>query len=238
VSAGGAGAIAVVPAGGMGVRIGGRTPKQYLVFSGAPVLVHTLRALGRARSVRGLVVAVPETRVAATRALLERHRVPRVVAVVAGGADRQESVSRGLQACPADAGWIVVHDAVRPFITPALVDAVVGAAQRVGAATCGTRVRETVKRVRKESGMGASGELVEATLDREGLWLVQTPQAFRRALLWEAHDKARRAGYRGTDDAVLVERLGAPVAMVPGALENLKITTRDDLRIARRWMRR
>ena len=228
-------AIAVVPAGGSGVRMGGRTPKQYLALAGAPLLVHTLRALGRARSVGGLIVAVPEARVAATHALLARHRVARVLAVVAGGVDRQESVWHGLQASPSDTPWIVVHDAVRPFIGGSLVDAVVGAARRVGAATCGVAVRETVKRVRKEPSVDHG--VVDETLDREGLWLVQTPQAFRRALLWEAHDKARRDGFRGTDDAVLVERLGAPVAMVPGAAENLKITTRDDLRIARRWMR-
>jgi len=228
-------AIAVVPAGGSGVRMGGRTPKQYLALAGAPLLVHTLRALGRARSVGGLIVAVPEARVAVTRALLARHRVARVLAVVAGGVDRQESVWHGLQASPPDTAWIVVHDAVRPFIGGALVDAVVGAARRVGAATCGVAVRETVKRVRKEPTVDHG--VVDETLDREGLWLVQTPQAFRRALLWEAHDKARRDGFHGTDDAVLVERLGARVAMVPGAPENLKITTRDDLRIARLWMR-
>lgn len=260
MSAAGARAVAIVPAGGMGVRIGGRTPKQYLTFDGAPLLVHTLRALGRARSVEGIVVAVPEARVVATRALLARHRVRRVLAVVAGGAERQESVWRGLQASPPDAAWIVVHDAVRPFIAPAVVEAVLGAARRVGAATCGVAVRETVKRVGRGLGVGGGPEsvarwgperearwgpegvarwgIVEATLDRQGLWLVQTPQAFRRALLWEAHDKARRDGYLGTDDAVLVERLGAPVAMVAGAPENLKITTRDDLRVARRWMRR
>jgi len=105
----------------------------------------------------------------------------------------------------------------------------------VGAATCGVAVRETVKRARAAGA--AAVPLVEATIDRSGLWLVQTPQAFSRALLWEAHDKARRDGYLGTDDAVLVERLGAPVAMVAGAPENLKITTREDLRLARRWMR-
>ena len=235
MSAAAARVVAIVPAGGMGVRVGGRTPKQYLVFDGAPLLVHTLRALGRARSLDGVIVAVPEGRVAATRALLVHHKVRRLLAVVAGGAERQESVWRGLQASPPDAGWIVVHDAVRPFVDPGTVEAVIGAARRVGAATCGMAVRETVKRT--GAADGAAPPLVEATLDRSGLWLVQTPQAFRRALLWEAHDKARCDAYLGTDDAVLVERLGAPVAMVAGAPENLKITTRADLRIARRWMR-
>jgi 2-C-methyl-D-erythritol 4-phosphate cytidylyltransferase len=221
-------AVAVVPAGGLGVRLGGRVPKQYLTLGGLPLLVRTLRALGRARSVDGIVVAVPVDRVAATRTLLARFRV-RAIDVVAGGAERQESVWNGLQATPAAAEWIVVHDGVRPFLTPALVDDVVRAASEAGAATCGLPVRETVKRVRD----GA----VETTLDREGLWVVQTPQAFRRALLWEAHDKARRDGFRGTDDAVLVERLGARVAMVTGLPQNLKVTTRADLATARRWAR-
>lgn len=219
--------IVIVPAGGAGARMGMRLPKQYLTIAGVPVLVHTVRALGRARAVEGIVVAAPAERVEATRALLARHRLGRVSAVVAGGADRQESVWRGLQATPAGVEWVVVHDAVRPFVTAALVDAVLAAARLSGAATCGVAVSETVKRVRDS--------MVEATLDREGLWLVQTPQAFRRELLWEAHDKARRDGVTGTDDAVLVERLGGRVAMVPGAPENLKITTRDDLRRSRRW---
>ena len=110
--------VAIVPAGGLGVRLGGRVPKQYLTVGGVPLLVRTLRALGRARSVDGIVVAVPVDRLAATRALLARFRV-RAVEIVAGGAERQDSVWNGLQATPADAEWIVVHDAVRPFLTRA-----------------------------------------------------------------------------------------------------------------------
>ena len=263
MSARGAGAIAIVPAGGVGVRVGARVPKQYLALGGVPLLVHTLRVLARARALSGTIVAVPGDRVERTRALLVRHRVARVLAVVAGGTERQESVWKGLQASPPDAEWIVVHDAVRPFFSPGLVDAVLAAAREHGAATCGVAVRETVKRLEGDmgggSGMGVKKGarpgarmeggtsvrretrgvegLVRETLDRRGLWLVQTPQAFRRALLWEGHDKARRDGFRGTDDAVLVERLGAPVAMVAGSPANLKVTTRDDLRIARLWMR-
>jgi 2-C-methyl-D-erythritol 4-phosphate cytidylyltransferase len=223
-------AIALVPAGGTGRRMGSARPKQYLQVGAAPLLVATLRALTRCREIAGLVVAVPADRVESTRALLRRHRVPRVLAVVAGGAERQDSVWQALQAAPADAGWILVHDAARPFITPELVAAVLAAARAHGASTCGLPVRETVKRVRDGT--------VESTLDRAGLWTIQTPQAFRRELLWEAHDKARREGRRGTDDAVLVEWLGAPVAAVEGRPENLKITTPEDLRAARRWMQR
>jgi 2-C-methyl-D-erythritol 4-phosphate cytidylyltransferase len=168
--------------------------------------------------------------VPATRRLVARHRVPRVLAVVAGGAERQESVALGLAAVPDAAEWIVVHDAVRPFVTAELIARVLDAARRHGAATCGVETRETVKRVRES--------LVDATVDRAGLWLTQTPQAFRRALLEEAHEKARRDGYLGTDDAGLVERLGMPVAMVRGLPGNLKITTADDLATARGWITR
>jgi 2-C-methyl-D-erythritol 4-phosphate cytidylyltransferase len=206
--------------------MGSRRPKQYLRLGRVPILVATLRVLARTRGLAGIVVAVPEAHVAATRRLLARMRLPRIVEVVVGGADRQESVWRALQRVPERAERVLVHDAVRPFIDPALVERVLAAATG-GAATCGVPVRETVKRVKD----GA----VEGTIPRDGLWLTQTPQAFTRALLWEAHDKARRDGFVGTDDAVLVERLGTTVAMVPGLPGNLKITTREDLQTARSW---
>jgi 2-C-methyl-D-erythritol 4-phosphate cytidylyltransferase len=134
-----------------------------------------------------------------------------------------------LQAAPADARTLLVHDAVRPFLTRALIDALIAAAERGGAAVCALPVAETVKRVRDG--------LVEGTIDREGLWAVQTPQAFRAEVLREAHDKARRDGFVGTDEAMLVERLGHPVRVVPGLAQNVKITTADDLRRARRSAR-
>jgi 2-C-methyl-D-erythritol 4-phosphate cytidylyltransferase len=121
---------------------------------------------------------------------------------------------------------VIVHDAVRPFITRRLIDTVVGAARGAGAAICALPVAETVKRVRDDE--------VETTIDRTGLWTVQTPQVFRAALLREAHEKARRDGVVGTDDAALVERLGQRVKVVRGLAENVKITTPEDLRRARR----
>lgn len=219
-------AVAIVPAGGIGRRMNARLPKQYLRLGGAPLLVRTLEALAAAPAVSGIVLAVPRGRVAATRRLLAAQGIRKTLAVVEGGAERQDSVWLGLQSA-GDPEWVLVHDAVRPFITPTLVARVLAGAAETGAATCGLAVRETVKRVRDA--------VVETTLDRAGLWLIQTPQAFRRELLWEAHDKARRDGYSGTDDAVLVERLGGRVAMVPGLPENLKITTPADLRMARLW---
>ena len=217
--------VAVVPAAGSGRRVGGSSPKQFLHLGGVPLLVRTLVALGRSRVIGGIVVVAPPSAVERTRRLIKHYRLARVLAVISGGRERQESVWLGLQAVPSTAGLVVVHDGVRPFITGALVRQVVEAASRFGAAACGLSVRETVKRAREG--------FVQATVERDGLWLVQTPQAFRRSLLWEAHEKARQDGFLGTDDAVLVERLGAPVRMVPGLLENFKITTPDDLARAR-----
>jgi len=212
----------LIPAGGVGTRIGLRTPKQFLRLGGVTILAATLRHFTGHPRVTGIVIAAPAAHVARTRAVLRGRRG---VTVVPGGATRQESVWCALQAAPTDADIVVVHDAVRPFITRALIDGVVAAAVADGAAICALPIAETVKRVRDD--------VVEATLDRAGLRAVQTPQAFRVTLLREAHEKARRDGVVGTDDAMLVERLGQTVRVVPGLAGNVKITTPEDLRRAR-----
>ncbi len=217
--------VAIVPAAGTGNRLGGRRPKQFLPVRGVPLVVLTLRALSGVREVGGIVVAAPPQSVEVMRALVRRYRIPRLLRVVPGGRERQESVWLALQAVPSRASIVVVHDAVRPFITPLLVRSVIRVARDHGAATCGLPVVETVKQVHDGR--------VDATVEREGLWLVQTPQAFHRSLLWEAHEKARNDGFTGTDDAVLVERLGVPVRMVLGLPENFKVTIPADLARAR-----
>jgi 2-C-methyl-D-erythritol 4-phosphate cytidylyltransferase len=220
------GAAAIIPAGGLGTRLGRRTPKQFLSLAGEPILVATARHFTRHPAFRAVVVAVPagyEERARRRLAPLGRRVA---LMVVTGGASRQASVAAALQPVPEGVEVVVVHDAVRPCITRGLVDAVMDAARRTGAAICGLPIAETVKRVR--------GDLVEESLDRSGLWTIQTPQAFHQALLREAHDQARRDGVTGTDDAMLVERLGHPVAVVEGSEANVKITTRGDLRRARR----
>ena len=214
----------LIPAGGIGARVGSRMPKQFLRLGREPILAATLRHFRRHPRVGAVVVAVPAAHVERARRVLGRGGAS--VQVVVGGVTRQESVWLALQAAPASAAVLLVHDAVRPFLTRPLIDALIDAAERDGAAICGLPIAETVKRVRDG--------LVEATLDREGLWSVQTPQAFRTAVLREAHDKARGDGFVGTDEAMLVERLGHRVRMVPGLVDNVKITTADDLRRARR----
>jgi 2-C-methyl-D-erythritol 4-phosphate cytidylyltransferase len=219
----------VIPAGGVGTRFGGRLPKQFVKLGGVPILTETVGHFTRHPAVISIVVAAPEIHVERTRRALARITRKAPVTVVKGGGMRQDSVWLALKATPRDADVIIVHDAVRPLITRALIDTVVSAAES-GAAICAMPITETIKRVRHD--------VVETTLDRSELWAVQTPQAFRAALLREAHEKARRDGVVGTDDAMLVERLGHPVRVVRGLAENVKITTPEDLRRARRaWAR-
>jgi 2-C-methyl-D-erythritol 4-phosphate cytidylyltransferase len=213
----------LIPAGGIGARLGRRTPKQFLRLAGASILAATLRHFEVHPAVRAIVVAAPAAYVVRTRRAVARAG-RRPVTVVAGGPTRQASVWLALQAAP-EADLVLVHDAVRPFVERRLIDAVLAEAAAHGAAICALPIAETVKRVRNG--------VVESTLERAGLWAVQTPQAFRSALLREAHDKARRDGIVGTDDAMLVERLGHPVRVVRGLAGNVKITTPDDLRRAR-----
>jgi 2-C-methyl-D-erythritol 4-phosphate cytidylyltransferase len=225
-AAGGPDVWVVVPAGGRGVRMGRK--KQDIRVGDRPVLRWTLDVFEATPEVAGVVVAVPAEDVPGWRRRLRPYR--KVRAVVAGGAERQESVARGLAAVPATASWVLVHDGARPCITRQLVHRVVEAARVHGAAIPALPVAETLKR-------GAE-DWVKATVPRAGLWAIQTPQGFRADLLREAHRRAAADGVLGTDDAALVERLGAPVRLVPGLPGNVKITRPEDLPLARRLLAR
>jgi 2-C-methyl-D-erythritol 4-phosphate cytidylyltransferase len=214
---------AVVPAAGRGERLGPGAPKALREVGGVPMLVRSVRTLAEARLVDVVVVAAPPHEVTSVRALLADHEVPAEVCVVAGGATRQESVRLAVAALAPDVDIVLVHDAARPLVPVELVDAV-AAAVRDGADAVvpGLPVTETIKEVD-----GAS--VVRTTLDRSALRAVQTPQGFRRALLEQAHAAADLVA---TDDAGLVERLGRPVRVVPGAEEAFKVTRPLDLLLA------
>jgi 2-C-methyl-D-erythritol 4-phosphate cytidylyltransferase len=200
--------------------------KQDIRVAARLVLRWTLDVFEATGEVQGVVVAVPAEDVQTWRRRLRECR--KVRAVVAGGRERQESVARGLAAVPPTAPWILVHDGVRPCITPELVRRVVEATRAHGAAVAALPVAETLKR-------GAEGWVTE-TVPRDGLWAIQTPQGFRAELLREAHRRAAADGIRGTDDAALIERLGASVRLVPGLPGNVKITHPGDLPLARRLL--
>jgi 2-C-methyl-D-erythritol 4-phosphate cytidylyltransferase len=143
------------------------------------------------------------------------------ISLIAGGAERQDSVFNGLRKLPPDCDWVLIHDGVRPFVSRDLLQNTWEAAQKIGAAIAALPASDTIKRAR-------AGEVLE-TLRREEIWLIQTPQVFRRDVIVRAYQEARRQGCSGTDDAYFVERLGLPVAVVSGERSNIKVTTREDL---------
>lgn len=218
--------MAVVAAGGSGSRMGTAMPKQFMPLAGVPILLHSLRTLERARSVDAVILVVPASdRQRVLAEVIERYGIKKVRKIVAGGETRQQSVYRGLKETdPADE-IVVVHDAARPLVTEDLIERSVEEARKTGGAIVAVPMKDTPKQV------GPTG-VIKRTMDRSELWLAQTPQTFRRAVLLEAYEKAEVERLQATDDAALVERLGHAVGIVPGSWENLKITTTDDLVIA------
>jgi 2-C-methyl-D-erythritol 4-phosphate cytidylyltransferase len=217
----------LVPAAGSGSRIGGDTKKQYLELGDRPVLVQTLSRLAAVAQVTAIHLIVPETDVTFCRTeLVDRYRLEKVGGVIAGGAERQESVRKGLEACGATSqDVILIHDGVRPFFPKDQIGPLVQLAAVEGAALLAIPAQDTIKEV-------FDGQ-VRSTLDRSLLWQIQTPQAFRCDRLREAHRRAHASGYLGTDDASLVEWCGWPVAVLTGHPHNIKITTPADLALAR-----
>lgn len=215
---------AIIVAGGRGTRMGAGIPKQLLLLDGKTILERTLLPFLACETVGSIVVTVAEDIRRDVEELVRTLGAEGKIKVVRGGTERQESVWNGLSALPEGIEAVAVHDAVRPFITSRLIAECIEAASRFGAVTVARQVKETVKVVE-------NGVVVE-TLDRSRLRLIQTPQAFRTGLLVRAHERAREEGFTGTDDCMLVERLGQPVHIIEGADMNIKITTPTDLLLA------
>lgn len=226
----------IVPSAGMGLRMGSGVAKQFLKVAGKPVLQHTLHRLLKIRHICCLVVVTPAHEEKHTRQVLQcvlnEHQGENKVQtfVVAGGAERMDSVENGLREIEhADCGLVLVHDAVRPcFSIPAVYEAVQVAA-RHGAAVLGVPAVDTVKLV-DEHGV------VTSTPARERVWLAHTPQIVKKELLLRAYEYARKNGYRGTDEASLIEYAGMAVRMVEGNRENIKITWSGDLDRVEQWL--
>lgn len=214
---------ALIPAGGSGRRMQTGEAKQYLLLHGIPLLVHTLRSFQKAPAIGDIVLVVPPSDVARIQSdIVDAFAITKVRQVVAGGKERQDSVRNGLAVLPSACEIVLIHDGARPFVSTALIEKAVAGAVREGAVAAGVQVRDTVKDCDREG-------MVVGTLDRERIWMAQTPQAFRRAIIVTAHRQAQIDNFYGTDDAMLVERMGIPVKMIDGMTDNIKITTTEDL---------
>lgn len=216
---------AIIVAAGPGSRLGAGMPKAFVAVAGAPLVVHSLRAILAAPSVASVVLVVPRDQLHRAEAALQAYGPWRCsVRVIAGGAERQDSVRHGLAAVT---GFeiIAIHDGARPFIDRASIEEAVQVAARQGAAVVAAPATDTVKQV-------GSDRRIEQTLPRDRVWLAQTPQVFHAELIRRAHAAAAAGSATATDDAMLVEQLGAPVYVVAGNPENRKITTPADLRWA------
>lgn len=203
--------------------MGGAVPKQFLALGGEPIVAHSLRALQSAACIHEIILAVPQADLDYCRNdLAVRYGFSKVTKVVPGGNERQDSVRLALEHVPQETDIVLVHDAVRPFVTVPMIAAVVVAARQHGGAIIALPMRDTVKQV-------GADHIIHRTVDRQPLWLAQTPQAFRMDRLRAAHRKAHAEGVHATDDAFLFEWMGYPVVVVEGSGENIKVTRPEDM---------
>jgi 2-C-methyl-D-erythritol 4-phosphate cytidylyltransferase len=220
--------LAIIPAAGVGIRMGGGTPKQFLSLEGVPIFVHTLRKFVNADPIDEIFLALRAEDMDRVVTDIDREHFAKPVRLVAGGPTRQETVARALAEAPRGTEVVVVHDAVRPFIELEMIERVVDAARKDGAAILGIPSVDTVKQVERQKILG--------TIPRERIVLAQTPQAFRYNIIQEAFARAATDGFNGTDEASLVERMGIQVTVLMGSDRNIKITKPSDLPLARLYI--
>jgi len=235
--------IVIIPAAGLGTRMASKTSaqrpqhktqpsKQFTELAGTPILIHTLRKFAAVDAIGEIWIALRESEIAGFRVRLEselKNVLGKKIELVVGGEHRQQSVQSALNAIRAAADDIVlVHDAVRPFVTPEIIEEVIDGAKKYGAAIAGLPAVDTVKQVERTS----EGALIKATIPRVGIVMAQTPQGFRYDVLKKAFDEASADGFVGTDESSLVERSGHEVAVVMGSPRNIKITAPGDMELA------
>ncbi|MFH1007789.1 MAG: 2-C-methyl-D-erythritol 4-phosphate cytidylyltransferase [Candidatus Latescibacterota bacterium] len=213
---------AIIPAAGMGRRMGGAIPKPFLMLGGRPVLAHTLAQFERCDAIDDVILVIGTGDLhAGASEVVDYYGLTKVRKIISGGKERQDSVWEGLKAVEAGTEIVVIHDGVRPFVSTQCLLASIEACHAHSAVITAVPVKDTIKEAEEGS--------VTRTLDREKLWAIQTPQTFTRDLITKAYGQAFAAGITATDDAALVERLGHAVHLLRGSYDNIKITTQEDL---------
>jgi len=217
------GVVAIVAAAGSGQRLGLKVRKPFVKLAGIPLIVHTLKALSGSRVIDAIIVAAQPGLIGRFEALVKKYRLTKVAAVVAGGATRAESVRNCLAHVDGSFDIVLIHDGGRPFIDAGTIERSVAMARKYGGAIVAVPENDTVK-------LAGDELFVKKTLDRSRIFRAQTPQAFKRELIKKAYAAGITAGV--TDDAGLVERVGGKVKIVTGSYRNIKITTKEDLKLA------
>lgn len=216
----------IIPAGGIGKRFGTQMPKQFVELGGVPIIIHTIRIFDQVEDVEGIVIPVHNEWFTHTKELIEKYNCSKVKEIIIGGVERQDSVFNGLHTKTVqDSEIVLVHDAVRPFAEPKMVQNIITLTEDYGSVIPGLTPKETVKE-RNNKG------IVLKTIDRNKLSLIQTPQGFWNDIITSAYTKASAAGFKGTDEASLVEFIGYKTTIIDGDDSNIKITTPFDLKIA------
>lgn len=224
--------VAIIAAGGFGKRMGAEMPKQYLLLSGKPILSHTLSKFEDALSIDAIILVLPQNDIDYVKGeIVDKHGISKITDMIAGGKERQDSVRNAIDLIDGDTDIVLIHDGARPFITTELINLSVERALEDGAVALGLPVKDTVKSVDDRG-------IIRKTLDRDTIWIAQTPQAFRREVICEAYRSAYKSNYSATDDSCLVERLGIEVRIITGSSDNIKITTKDDIILGEALLRK
>ena len=226
---------AIIPAAGLGTRMGADMPKQFLELDGVPLIIFTLKRLAASPAITDFLVATRAEDVVSLQDKVARAGLGRPARVVHGGDTRQQSVANALAQVDPSTEIVLVHDAVRPFVTREQIERVIGEARARGAAILGIPAIDTVKEVKRAS-LPEDVALISATIPRERIVLAQTPQAFSYALLRDAFRKAQEDDVSASDEAAVVERFGHEVFVVLGSERNLKITRPSDMDLARFYL--
>lgn len=214
---------AVIVAGGRGKRMDLNLNKQYIELEGKEIVSRTLEVFQNSNEIDVIVLVVPKDDIEFCKeSIVKRYSFSKVKRVIAGGEERQESVYEGLKSCEPGTDLVVIHDGVRPFIDDDIIRRSIECARNIGACTAAVPLKDTIKAVDRD-GFSIS------TPDRKKFQLVQTPQTFKYDLILKAHEEAKKENFIGTDDSVLVERLGYRVKTIIGSYFNIKITTKEDL---------
>jgi 2-C-methyl-D-erythritol 4-phosphate cytidylyltransferase len=226
---------AILPAAGLGTRMGAGTPKQFLELGGEPLVIFTLRRLAACAAITDFILATRGEELTSLEDRVSKARLGRPARVVHGGDTRQQSVANALAQVAPETEIVLVHDAARPFVTPAQIDRLIAEARTRGAAILGIPAIDTVKEVKRAS-LPEDVALITSTIPRERIVLAQTPQAFQYAILREAFARAKQDDVTASDEASLVERIGREVFVVLGSERNLKITRPSDMDLARFYL--